>query len=334
MVTSIIPISERKAPRAQAHAGGFGTYTRFDFGCIEAGPLSTVTISMQTPGTNDSGAGKPTDEYCRNHQFSITCISNNSGAISERYAYTAYGMPTICDASGTPLTIQTSSLSNRYTYTGREWDSTLGLHHFRARWMSGLAGRFLSRDPIGYEDSENQYTFLGNRALKFVDFSGNESELPDEAIGGWLPITGDCSYFDWSLSVTGTATKGIRPFSHSIPISVVKFGGGGPRRGCPAGTRCCDLLDLSIFYSANLVGTVTNVPTKKFGVLNADVDLTILANSHIIVGICVKNACPCPATIVKVININRGKITKKPPDVFKYPDFIPQPFRSYLPPSL
>ncbi len=87
----------------------------------------------------------------------MTAISTSAGAISERYAYTAYGQPTILNASGTPLSPQTSTLNTRYSYTGREWDATLGLHHFRARWMSPSAGRFLGRDPIGYVDGYNVY---------------------------------------------------------------------------------------------------------------------------------------------------------------------------------
>ena len=93
--------------------------------------------------------------YHRNQQYSITAMTTSTGAVAERYTYTAYGQPTILNASGTVLT--SSAVGNRYTYTGREWDETLGLHHFRARWMSPLAGRFLGRDPIGYVDGENLF---------------------------------------------------------------------------------------------------------------------------------------------------------------------------------
>jgi RHS repeat-associated protein len=103
--------------------------------------------------------------YHRNQQYSITAMTTSTGAVAERYAYTAYGQPTILNASGTVLT--SSSVGNRYTYTGREWDETLGLHHFRARWMSPLAGRFLGRDPIGYVDGLNIYeSYLG---LELID---------------------------------------------------------------------------------------------------------------------------------------------------------------------
>ncbi|MFN7733818.1 MAG: RHS repeat domain-containing protein, partial [Pirellula sp.] len=57
--------------------------------------------------------------------------------------------------------------------TGREWDATLGLHHFRARWMSPSVGRFLGRDPIGFEGSEwGLYHFGNASALNALDPSG------------------------------------------------------------------------------------------------------------------------------------------------------------------
>lgn len=85
-----------------------------------------------------------------NQQYSVTALTDGSGAVVERYAYSAYGSPTITDASGT--TRSTTAVGNRYTYTGREYDETLALYHYRARMYDSAGGRFVSRDPIGYED--------------------------------------------------------------------------------------------------------------------------------------------------------------------------------------
>jgi RHS repeat-associated protein len=107
----------------------------------------------------------------RNQQYSVTAITNSSAGVVERYAYQAYGEPTILDASASILS--SSSINNRYTYTGREWDGTVGLYHFRARWMSGLTGRFLTRDPIGFEGSQyDLYFFCAGMVLSSVDPSG------------------------------------------------------------------------------------------------------------------------------------------------------------------
>jgi len=69
--------------------------------------------------------------YHRNQQYSVVALTNASAAIIERYAYSAYGIPTITNASGTVLPV--GSVDNRYMYTGREWDSVLAQYHYRAR---------------------------------------------------------------------------------------------------------------------------------------------------------------------------------------------------------
>ncbi len=107
----------------------------------------------------------------RNQQYSILSLSDSSGAVVERVAYQAYGQPTFTNSSGT--TLSTSAKATRYTYTGCEWDPSLQLHYFRARWMSGLSGRFSGRDPIGFDGSEwNTYEFLQSSPNINLDFSG------------------------------------------------------------------------------------------------------------------------------------------------------------------
>ena len=124
-----------------------------------------------------------------NQQYSILALTDSSGNVSERYAYTAYGQPTFLNASAT---VQSGSAAgNRYTYTAREWDATLGLHHFRARWMSGLTGRFLTRDPIRYRGSKwNLYELVNSQPLRRVDPFGLEGASYVSCCGGKLIHSG------------------------------------------------------------------------------------------------------------------------------------------------
>ncbi|MDI1241819.1 MAG: RHS repeat-associated core domain-containing protein, partial [bacterium] len=39
---------------------------------------------------------------------------------------------------------------SRYQFTGREFDSTIGLQFSRARFYDPKLGRFISEDPIGF----------------------------------------------------------------------------------------------------------------------------------------------------------------------------------------
>ena len=124
------------------------------------------------PGSS-SCAANPNRLACidRNQQYSVTALTNASGTITERYTYTAYGQPAFFDGSGTVLTA--SAESNRYTYTGREWDEDLGLYHYRARMYDALSGRFSSRDPLGYEGSAwGLYVYCENSPLLYLDWAG------------------------------------------------------------------------------------------------------------------------------------------------------------------
>ena len=121
---------------------------------------------IDEPVLRDSASGKV--YYHHNHQFSVTAVTDNSGGVLERYAYTAYGQPTILDASGN-LRLS-STISNRYTFTGREWDAVLNLYHFRARMYDPNLGRFCSRDPIGYLGSMwNLHEFVDSGPSRYLD---------------------------------------------------------------------------------------------------------------------------------------------------------------------
>ena len=93
--------------------------------------------------------------YHHNQQFSTVALTDNTGLVVDRYGYTAHGELSILDNTGTAQAW--SVMSNRYTYTGREWDDNLAMFYFRARWFDSNAGRFTSRDPVGVDVHPNTY---------------------------------------------------------------------------------------------------------------------------------------------------------------------------------
>ncbi len=187
-------------PRADARAGEEKSAT---VSFWSEGDDNITVSSLSTHGLHGFYDQEPSNVASvdqSNQQYSIYALTDSSVNVSERYAYTAYGQPTFLNASAA---VQTSSAAgNRYTYTAREWDSTLGLHHFRARWMSGLTGRFLTRDPIGYVDGTSRYrSYIG---LKKTDPTGLETvnQLIDrldatDGIDGCYTMTLQ-SFFDWN----------------------------------------------------------------------------------------------------------------------------------------
>ncbi len=147
----------------------YNRYFQYSFSHMEVAIYMDKPVVRKTTGT--SGTSGTVSYFHRNQQYSIVALTDSSGNVSERYAYTAYRQPTFLYRSGSQ--ISNSAISNRYTYTAREWDATLGMHHFRTRWMSGLTGRFLTRDPIGFDGSEwGLYEYGRSSPIDFIDPNG------------------------------------------------------------------------------------------------------------------------------------------------------------------
>jgi len=132
------------------------TIADYNFGSPATSPIYNYVFAsyIDEPGVRIDSSGTKM-YYHRNQQYSIYAVTDSSGNVVERYAYTAYGQPTILDASGTQIT--SSAINNRYMYTGREWDETLSLYHFRARTLDPSLGRFVNRDPLGFVDGLSVY---------------------------------------------------------------------------------------------------------------------------------------------------------------------------------
>ncbi len=90
---------------------------------------------------------------------SIRNISNSSGTVLETYDYDPYGK----------ITTSLSSIGNPYYFTGRRFDTEIGIYHYRARAYDPDIGRFLQRDPLGYYDSMNLFEYVLSNPINFTD---------------------------------------------------------------------------------------------------------------------------------------------------------------------
>ena len=65
-----------------------------------------------------------------------------------------------------------SDIRNEHLYTGRRRDPETGLQLNRNRFYASHLGRWVNRDPIGYEGGGNLYGYVGNRPIYYEDPTG------------------------------------------------------------------------------------------------------------------------------------------------------------------
>jgi RHS repeat-associated protein len=140
------------------------------------------------------GTTSDTVWYLQGNNYNVEALTNRTGAIVERYAYTPYGEPTVYTAAGTDgkwftsddVTASVSARGNALTFQGRELDAETGVYYFRNRYYSAQMGRFVSRDPLGFgAGDQNLMRFVGNGPMKRFDpfgFEGTDNNWKGEVL--------------------------------------------------------------------------------------------------------------------------------------------------------
>ena len=121
------------------------------------------------PGGPPSGfyeVTQPLDEAWSvhtDHQGSVRAVTDDSGAILNEYAYSAYGEDEA----------RVETAPQPFGYTGRRYDPDTGLYYYRARDYDPATGRFLQEDPIWFQAGDlNVYRYVWNNPLNWTDPSG------------------------------------------------------------------------------------------------------------------------------------------------------------------
>lgn len=135
--------------------------------------------------------------YHTDHLSSIRAISDVKGNVIERVEYDIYGTPFFSDSINNNIT--SSTIGNNILFTGREFDEQSQSYYFRARQLHTVEGRFLQKDPLIYIDGLNDYLYVNNNVLNYIDITGTRIN-PIGPIGGIPPGGG-----------------GRRPPTHRLP---------------------------------------------------------------------------------------------------------------------
>ena len=111
---------------------------------------------------NASNVSQGTRSYHFDQVGSTVALTDDSGAVTGRLEYTAYGV-----TSHTSGTVDT-----KFRYNGQygvQTDLTTGLLQMRARWYSPGLGRFLSEDPAGFSGGMNWYVYADGNPISLSD---------------------------------------------------------------------------------------------------------------------------------------------------------------------
>jgi RHS repeat-associated protein len=118
----------------------------------------THNLGVDDPLSVQQGAS--TYYYHKDGLGSVSALTSSAGSVVKRYKYRTFGE--IYSESGT--------LVQPYTFTAREKDSETGLYYYRARYYDPKAGRFISKDSIGFAGGDaNQYRYVNNNAVNSID---------------------------------------------------------------------------------------------------------------------------------------------------------------------
>jgi RHS repeat-associated protein len=111
--------------------------------------------------------------FTHDANFNVTSAVDTSGNVVERYDYSPYGEPIFLDANFDFDADSVSDIAHSRTYTGQRLDTETGLYQYRNRYYHARLGRFISRDPIGYDGSQwNLYEYVGGRPAVYTDPNG------------------------------------------------------------------------------------------------------------------------------------------------------------------
>lgn len=91
---------------------------------------------------------------------SVKQMTDTNGAVVASYTYDGFGN----------LIASSGSTVNPYGFTGQQqFGEADNLVYLRARYYNPKVGRFISRDPIGYEGGINVYAYVYNNTVNHTD---------------------------------------------------------------------------------------------------------------------------------------------------------------------
>ena len=108
--------------------------------------------------------------YASDEMGSITHVTDEEGNLLNHYEYDAWGN----------LTLEEGQVSNRFKYTGEQFDPITQQYYLRARFYNPSLARFMQEDTYR-GDGLNLYAYCANNPVRYVDPSGDWCEVKQNA---------------------------------------------------------------------------------------------------------------------------------------------------------
>ncbi len=138
----------------------------------------------------------------QDRQGSVYMLTNTGGQAVLHLRYSAYGTPTIRDASNRVL--PADAMTSPFGFHGLPHDMVRGLVDMRARVYRPAMGRFLSPDPIGLAGGNNLFAFVSSAPLAGRDPSGLAAE--NDLAAKYNERRSD--YLQWARNYVATGSLG------------------------------------------------------------------------------------------------------------------------------
>jgi RHS repeat-associated protein len=130
---------------------GWRAIAEYAGGASPASPERNFVFGAALDEVLVMATGGHTYYYHDDDLLSVQAITDETGALVETYRYDPYGKQVVMTGAG-PVG-SASTIGNPYMYTGQRADGETGLFYYKNRYYSAVEGRFVGRDPVGYEGS-------------------------------------------------------------------------------------------------------------------------------------------------------------------------------------
>jgi RHS repeat-associated protein len=152
--------------------------------------------------TRVSGAISATFWHHTDHEGTSEVITDSTGSIVWEASYEAYGAVIRTNAT----------MSFTPSYTGKEFDSDIGLYYYNARWYDPDLGRFITEDPA--RDGVNWFAYCNENPIRYIDPTGLEGlgfTNVWESAKSALHWNNKKEYLDTAVSEASTGIRGLIP---------------------------------------------------------------------------------------------------------------------------